>query len=816
MPPRCVAFARPRRGTKPSGALPAPRALPRHADPLAAEGLKAYGDLERPLVGPGTALQVQTSRAQQDRCSNTASPLSLGCDMIASQPASPASGAVRRLRVLLVASLIIPALLCGAAVWQERRVLLEEAGRQAERSAEVLEQHAAAAFHAYELIFARIDEHVRLVPGEDEATLHAYLASIDRDLKEVGSLFLVDAAGKVTAHSRFYPASAIDVKDRDYFRMLASGKGAGPPVLDERTAALDASGLAVGVPNAGRLSGASKLNIARALRTGDGRFAGAVAISVSQDYFEAFHRTLASSSGDSMALVRADGAVLARSPSLNADQTRLALSAKNQHVVTTRLLGRATTYASSLDGIERIAAFRELAAYPIYVGYGLGTSAVLRTWYLHLFLYAGIALLAASALFGVTWLALRAAQEEALARTNLVSEMGRREAAESALRQAQKMEAVGQLTGGIAHDFNNLLAVVLGNLELLAKRLPDDPRLRRYVDGGLKGARRGAALTQRMLAFSRRQDLKLETVDVPVLVRGMTDLLVRSLGAAIAIETHFPVQLATARADVNQLEAALLNLAVNARDAMPKGGIIFIAAHEKAAGPDGPPGLARGRYVVLAVTDTGEGMDAATLARAAEPFFTTKAVGKGTGLGLAMVHGLAAQSGGTLHLDSAPGRGTRVELWLPVADGPAPPPTAPLSALLDATHFCKVLLVDDDPLVREASAAMVEDLGHAVVKASSAREALAVLRSGTPVDLLMTDQVMPGMTGVELAAEVAALRPELPILLASGFAELSEADASLPRLAKPFTQAALAQAIADVTRARRTSGTVARMWRRKP
>ena len=734
--------------------------------------------------------------------------------MPVSPSASPASGAIKRLRILLVASLVVPALLFGAAIWQERRVLLAEAARQAERSAEVLEQHAAAAFHTYDLIFARIYEHLRAAPDEDEAARHAYLATIDREVKEVSSLFLVDAGGQVTAHSRYFPLSPTEVRDRDYFRMLdptasESSLGLGSGALQS----LDASGLAIGVPNTGRLSSTPKLNIARPLATAGGRFAGIIAISVAQEYFEAFHRKLSYSEGDSMALVRADGVVLARSPTLSGEQMKQALSPENQQAVMGRLLGAETKFSLSIDGIERIVAFRKLAAYPVYVGYGLSTAAVFAAWHLHLFIYGGVALLAALTLFGATWQALRAAREEALARASLVDEMARREAAEAALRQAQKMEAVGQLTGGIAHDFNNLLAVVLGNLELLAKRLPDDPRLRRYVEGGLQGARRGAALTQRMLAFSRRQDLKSETVDLSALVAGMTDLLVRSLGSTISVETRFPAQLALARIDAHQLEAALLNLAVNARDAMPRGGTIVIDAREETVAGGVPVGLAAGRYVVVAVSDTGEGMDAATLARAAEPFFTTKAVGKGTGLGLAMVHGLAAQSGGTLRIESMPGRGTTVELWLPVADESIVPPVASRTLAPRASaRSCRVLLVDDDLLVLEGTAAMLEDLGHQVVKASSAREALTFLRAGTPVDLVITDQMMPGTTGVELAADAAALRPGLPILLASGYAELSEADAaSLPRLSKPFTQAALAQAVADLTR---PGGTVVPMPRR--
>ncbi len=703
---------------------------------------------------------------------------------------------MRLLRVLLAASLLVPAVLLAGAAWQERRVLLDEAAQRADRTAEVLEEHTAAAFHAYELIFARVDEHLRAVPDEGEAVRHAYLASIDHELREVGSLFLIDATGHITAHSRFYPVPSTDVSDRDYFIMLVPGA-----IGREPSAVPDASGLAIGVPNTGRFSGTTKLNIARATAAADGRFAGAISISVEQGYFAAFQRTLSGSLDDSMALIRADGAVLTRSPALTAEQMREALTPENTRAVLGRLVGGMSTFTSPIDGVERISSYRKLADYPIYVGYGLSAAAVLAPWRIHLAVYGAVASVAALMLFGVTWLALRAAQDESRARAGLVAEMGRREAAETALRQAQKMESVGQLTGGIAHDFNNLLAAVLGNLELLRKRLPDDPRLRRYVDGAVEGARRGAALTRRMLAFSRRQDLKLEAVDVPALVHGMADLLTRSIGPTIRVETRFPVRLAPAHVDANQLESALLNLVVNARDAMPKGGEVVVDGRQEEVGLGHPLGLRAGPYVVLAVTDTGQGMDAATLARATEPFFTTKAVGKGTGLGLAMVHGLAAQSGGTLHIRSSPGQGTTIELWLPVAEGVAPSAAASPSAATPrgAMPSRRVLVVDDDPLVLASTAAMLEDLGHRVIEAGSARDALGVLRAGTPVDLVVTDQMMPGMTGVELATEVEGLRPGLPILLASGFAELSEAEAArLPRLSKPFTQAALGQAIVDL------------------
>jgi signal transduction histidine kinase len=382
--------------------------------------------------------------------------------------------------------------------------------------------------------------------------------------------------------------------------------------------------------------------------------------------------------------------------------------------------------------------------------------------------------------------------------TKLREEMAEHRTTEASLRHVQKMEAVGQLTGGIAHDFNNLLTAVLGSLALLRKRLPaDDQKAARLLDNAVQGAERGAALTQRLLTFGRRQPLTPKVVDLPTLVRGMSALLHSSLGAGVRLVMRFSEALSPVEVDPNQLELALLNLAVNARDAMPGGGDIAIAAREEQVWSSKVGGLPPGLYVVLSVTDSGEGMDEPTLTQAMEPFFTTKGVGKGTGLGLSMVHGLAAQSGGQFFLHSSKGAGTTAELWLPRAEmataaaapRPEPPPAKP-------ARRHAVLVVDDDPLVLASTAAMLEDLGHTAVEAESGREALELLRAGTEVDLVITDYSMPGMTGLQLAEELHRLRPRLPVLLATGYAELQgTAAAGLARLAKPFGQEALAQAI---------------------
>jgi signal transduction histidine kinase/CheY-like chemotaxis protein len=371
--------------------------------------------------------------------------------------------------------------------------------------------------------------------------------------------------------------------------------------------------------------------------------------------------------------------------------------------------------------------------------------------------------------------------------SDLMKEVAARERAQEQLRQAQKMETIGQLTGGVAHDFNNLLMAVMGNLELLRKRIPDDPRLHRLINGALQGAERGASLTQRLLAFARQQDLKAVAVDLGGLVRGMIDLLERSLGPRVALRLSIPDGLPPARIDANQLELAILNLAINARDAMQDGGSIDIKVSEHTVG-NLDPALKPGAYLKVSVIDTGGGMSPEILKKAIEPFFSTKPLGKGTGLGLSMVHGLAVQLGGTLELSSVVGCGTTATLILPVTTRTAEA-SGPERISRNAARSAVILFVDDDPLIAMSTTEMLEDLGHRVIPANSGRHALDILRSEQPLDLMMTDHVMPGMTGIELAAASREVRPTLPILLATGYADLPEgAQLDLPRLAKPYHQ----------------------------
>ncbi|WP_068873912.1 MULTISPECIES: CHASE domain-containing protein [unclassified Phenylobacterium] len=392
--------------------------------------------------------------------------------------------------------------------------------------------------------------------------------------------------------------------------------------------------------------------------------------------------------------------------------------------------------------------------------------------------------------------------ELANAVAELRDEMARRETAESQVRQMQKMEAIGQLTGGIAHDFNNMLAIVIGSLDMARRRLTgaEDPRVTRYLDNAAEGAARAATLTGRLLAFARRQRLNPEPLDVNELVGGMTELLRRSLGERVAIETALADGLWPVRADAAELENALLNLAVNARDAMPDGGRLTVSTsntHDPAAGdPAAPPA---GEFVTIRIADTGEGMTPDVIERAFEPFFTTKEVGKGTGLGLSQVYGFVNQSGGAVTIRSVAGAGATVTIYLPrwagelaskvpaPADGPLP----------RARRGEAVLVVEDEPEVRRLSVESLRELGYDVTEASDADQALQRLAEAPAADLLFTDILMPGMNGVQLAERARAAKPALKVLYTTGYArDVSGAEAvQAALLAKPFTIAQLAHRV---------------------
>ena len=383
------------------------------------------------------------------------------------------------------------------------------------------------------------------------------------------------------------------------------------------------------------------------------------------------------------------------------------------------------------------------------------------------------------------------------------------EDAHEALRQSQKMETVGQLTGGIAHDFNNLLQIVSGNLDLLRQKLPTDAaHLKRYADRAFSGADRAATLTQRLLAFSRRQPLMPKPVDINRLIPGMSELLHRTLGETIEVESVLAPRLWTVEADPNQLENAIINLAINARDAMPEGGKLTIETwntHLDQAYAAQNPEVASGQYAVICISDTGVGMDLETLAKAVEPFFTTKEIGRGTGLGLSMVYGFVKQSGGHIKIYSELGEGTTVKMYLPRLLGTFhaendDSPIAPIGAFGNEV----ILVCEDDEDVRSYSSEVLRELGYEVIEAADGAAALAILKANRSINLLFTDVVLPGgLSGADLAKEASKLKPELKTLYTTGYARNAivhhgRLDPGVDLLTKPFSYSDLAARVRDI------------------
>ena len=382
----------------------------------------------------------------------------------------------------------------------------------------------------------------------------------------------------------------------------------------------------------------------------------------------------------------------------------------------------------------------------------------------------------------------------------LHAEMAEHRATEAALRQAQKLEAVGQLTGGIAHDFNNLLTVVIGNLVLASGRASDNSNILPLLQSALRAAERGVALIQRLLAFARKQRLNPQSVDLGSLVAGIEELLQRTVGPAIRLEIVADGDLAPAHVDANQVELAILNLAINARDAMPVGGTLRISLHNQGADRNSPADLTAGDYVVLSICDTGTGMDEATLAQAFDPFFTTKEVGSGSGLGLPMVQGFAGQSGGAVRIHSKLGEGTTVELWLPQAvqlpreaSGPDP------SRVTMPKKSADILLCDDDDDVRRFFSELLRSNGHMVHEASSASAAWRILEKGRAIDLLIVDYAMPGINGLQIIRQAGHQYPSLKTLLITGdAAAVHDGVVGVQLLRKPFGPAEFSQIVAEI------------------
>jgi signal transduction histidine kinase/CheY-like chemotaxis protein len=562
----------------------------------------------------------------------------------------------------------------------------------------------------------------------------------------------------------------------------------------------------------------------RRINAADGSFNGVASARIDLRYFEDFYRAVELREGGTIMLHLRDGTVLARYPHNDAViGTSYADLPPFKDILAHGMAGT-VIMDSPVDGNARVLAIRALKAFPLAVNVSVDERQVLGAWraqawvfgigaFIVCWLIVALMFLLASRSRQVEGLLVefRNAKEAAeLANHRLIEQMEERERAEAALRQAQRIEAVGRLTGGVAHDFNNLLTVVLGNIELLSRATRVDQHTSDLLTAMRAAAERGATLTAQLLAFARRQPLVPRPVDLNAVIAGMQDLLKSALGSAVQIQTLPAPGLWSAMADATQIELVVLNLSINARDAMPRGGMLTIETANARVGPpqhrgkqvngepaEGEP--AEGEYVAVTVRDNGIGMTSEVLARAFEPFYTTKTPGSGSGLGLSQVYGTARQSGGGVRIDSAPGVGTAVTIYLPRATVEAESAALPASLVPShASEGTTVLLVDDDPAVRTTTAAVLVDLGYAVRESSGGVEALDLLRRDNQIEVLLTDVVMPGMNGAELVRLALDARPLLTVLFMSGYADPEEITGALQRhrlVRKPFLPADLARQI---------------------
>ncbi|HYE00529.1 MAG TPA: ATP-binding protein [Alphaproteobacteria bacterium] len=698
-------------------------------------------------------------------------------------------------QLLLAASFAVPAILFALAAWLNWRQLDQEAHRRAAQTAGILQEHAARVFETHRLVLERVDY---LATGLDwdqiaaSRPLFEALNSLRLQAGQINAISLIDPSGRVRLSTVGFPTQAVDVSDRAYFIQ-----------------ARDVGGLYVGEAFTGRLSNKRVFTLSRPRLVPGGGFDGLVQVSAEQDYFAGVYRSVSEESGDSVTLARADGAVLVREPGITTGVEKLSPQSGLMRAIAENPDRGFYRITSELDQTRRLHAYRRVDGFPVYVSYGFGLVGLQGQWYRNLAIYGAFAGLSALGLAALTLVAARRVLEAQAATARLTEEAERRERAEAALRQSQKMEAIGQLTGGIAHDFNNLLTVVIGNVELLQRSLPEEPpRLRRAAESARRGAERAAVLTQRLLAFSRKQALSPQPLGLNTLVGEMMELIRRTIGEQIDVETVLAAGLWPSYADPHQVENALLNLVINARDAMPGGGRLTIETANShlddayAAAHD----VAPGQYVMICVTDTGTGMPPEVQARVFEPFFTTKEVGQGTGLGLSMVYGFVRQSRGHVKIYSEPGHGTTVKIYLPRHNGearavPAPGVVAP-APLRGQGEV--VLVVEDDEDVRRTVVQHLGELGYAVLEAPDGATALAVLAAAPRIDLLFTDVVLPGGSGRELVERARALRPELRrVLYATGYTRNAIVhngvlDAGVDLLSKPFTQEALARKLREV------------------
>ncbi|WP_158812756.1 hybrid sensor histidine kinase/response regulator [Methylocapsa sp. S129] len=702
---------------------------------------------------------------------------------------------IELLRFLLVASIAGPAILLAAVAWLTYQAAFVDAKHEIIRTSEVAREHASKVFDSFALVSDRVQGLLDRLDDKaitaSEESLHNKFVEIIRDLPQIQSLIVLDRdARPLVATAAFPVASSEDFSDRDYFGALTKG-GAVTYISKLQTS---------------RINGKTFFGWGQARRGPDGAVAGVVDIAISPSFFMRFYDTLVREVGEGLdgrvvTMIRDDGQILVRYPAFEGNPAPISSSNPFFAAIHTDPNGGAYVNRSVIDSDapERLYAFRKVPGHPIYIVAGRSFGAVTSEWLHGMFAYLAVGVAGALALFLVTLATLRGARREQEALAQVREEMARRELAEDQLRQAQKMEAVGQLTGGIAHDFNNLLTVIRSSIDLL--RRPDlaDDRRRRYLDAISDTTTRATKLTGQLLAFARRQALKPEAFNIVDNVTKIIEMVRALTGSRIAIETHLPDEPLYINADPSQFDTSIVNVAVNARDAMNGEGRLTItvkAVSEIPALRSRP--AAPGDYIAVAMSDTGAGVASDKLEQIFEPFFTTKGIGHGTGLGLSQVFGFAKQSGGEVTVESEVGRGATFTLYLPRAAADSRPDEATRESPPADGHDACVLVVEDNADVGALAAQTLTELGYSSVRTANAEEALAELaKNAERFDVVFSDVVMPGMNGVELGREIRRRYADLPVVLTSGYSHALARNGAdgFELLHKPYSVEQLSRAL---------------------
>lgn len=680
------------------------------------------------------------------------------------------------LHLALGVAVLAPLLLLGVVGASRYRQTVLASEQNVERYARIGEEHASKVFDANQVLLDRLLAVAGTASSRDihahEQPLHDAIGVLTRKLPQVQSVWVLDETGHPLLTDRFFPAPhELDLSDRPSFRAHRSGQRS----------------LFITDIRIGKKTREHFFDMTRARVDAQGRFAGTVQVSLHPGYFDAFYREIAEREpGLTISLVRADGAVLARWPRSPKPGVRLQANSPMLRMMTEGRASGAFTAPSTVDGTEKISHIRKLPGYPVYVFAGVARPAVQERWRTEMLPLAMLALAFSGVVLAFGLYALRSEREQRRISRHLEEEIERREGTEAMLRQAQKMEVLGHLSGGVAHDFNNLLMVIQMNVHLLSATRPElggNPR----VESIRRAVASGAKLTRQLLSFSRKQPLAPEPVDLPVQMAAIAELCQPVLGSAITCRFDTAPGVPTVVLDIAELELALLNLAINARHAMPDGGSFSVKL--QACAPPGSGDPCAETWAEIRVSDTGTGIPPELIGKIFEPFFTTKQLGQGTGLGLSQVQSMCQRAGGTVAVESTVGQGTTIVLRFPGA-GPAAQAGPQEGAELALALPRRILFVEDNLDIAQASIEALRHYGCEVLHCETADAARGVLAAQAgSFDIVISDIVMPGqLDGVQLVQHIRAHYPALPVVLMSGYTDklnLVE-ELGIPVLSKPF------------------------------